>query len=283
MALVAIILVIGLIGIVIATGAGLYSGLSEDEPGSKRGMATWIGVPIVSGWAVSSNFGESYGAPAAIASVVLLLCYCSYRPTPSSFKWTLLAGLKVPALFMAVVTFGLSGIRLAYGILSGELKTEGWDGLPVDWMISCAIQGAIAIGIVAYVTFIRKHAQRASHIRHQQAYCRNEKNISHNEQERTYRQANHEKGRKSSSQEDSANPQNEQPWWVVLEVEPTASREEAERSGKELLKKYHPDRMWDKERLRAEAERQTQIINAAIEKMRKALPRRAKDPSSKAA
>ena len=285
-AAVAIILVLGLIGLVIAACAGFYSGLSESEPGSKRGMITWISVPIVTGWAVASNFGDSYAAPAAIGAVVLLLCYCSFRPTPSSFKWTLLAGLKVPALFVAIVSLGISGARLIYGLLSGELKNEGWAGLPVDWMMSCATLGVISIGIVAYVNFIRAYAQRSSNERKAQAYQRTEagqKNQSHEERERAYRHSDHQEERASSSREDFANPQAKQPWWTVLEVEPTVTREDAERSGKDLMKKYHPDRMWDTPRFRAEAERQTQLINAAIEEMREALPRQTADASSRVA
>lgn len=271
---VAFILVLGLIGIVIATGVGFYAGLSENEPGSKRGMATWIGLPVVTGWAVASNFGESYGAPAATGAVFLLLCYASFRPTPDSFKWTLLAGLKVPALFLAIVSFVISGARLAYGLLSSELKTEGWAGLPVEWMISWATLGGICIGIVAYVNLIRAIGERSASDRQQQANHR--KNAGHEDQARqqrgrSQRGAGEREDSASSSQKDLADAEIKKPWWIVLEVEPHVTRAEAERAGRDLLKKYHPDRMWDTPWFRAEAERLTQLINAAIEEMRKAF------------
>lgn len=291
----AIFLVLALIGIVIATGVGLYSGLSENEPGSKRGLATWIGFPVVANWSVAANFGDSYGESAAIGAVILLLCYCSFRPSPCSFKWALLAGLSVPALFVAIVSFGISGARLAYGILSGELKTEGWAGLPVDWMVSWATLGAISIGVLTYVQFIRRLAQRSSYEHRQKAYQKKrqqqtyyrtdaeDKNHNYSAQGRTYSQADQQRGGASSSPDDITASEAEQPWWGILEVEPTVTRQEAERSGKDLLKKYHPDRMWNTPRFRAEAERQTKLINAAIQKMREALPLNVKDTPSKPA
>ncbi|MEE4209908.1 MAG: J domain-containing protein [Parvularcula sp.] len=252
MPLIALLVVCLVIGAVFGLVIGVYRVIADGEPGSKRGTLIWLIVPWVSGWSVSSNFGDEYGSPATVMTIGLMLAYCCYRPGTSQFKWMLLAGIKVPASFVLTICVVLPGVRFVYAVLSGELKNEGWSGLPLDWMTSFATPGFTSLAVLAFVTAVRRYGL------HQQAI----------EENRGTDGASWAGARtrcdSAECPEESAVPP-EDPWWVVLNVTPAASLQDVKENARTLLKKYHPDKFVDLPRMQDEAERQTKRINRAVE------------------
>lgn len=244
----------------------LYQGFAANEPGSKTGTAIWILAPLLAAWTIGANFGEEYGKAATPVTVILMLAFCCYRPQNSELKSKMLSGLKVPASLVAAICLTVPALRLVYAVLSGELKNEGLGSLPIDWMLSMAYPGLIALGVVIFVAQVRrfgivqfeKEERRYFQERYDydcQAHEEQNNASSHHgdETDNRYR-------RRSESRLDE-----EAPWPDVLGVPRTASMLEIKLAANQLRKTYHPDKMAEMPRFREEAERQVKIINRALE------------------
>lgn len=233
----------------------VYSVFGSLDIGSNKGLAIWIFVPVIVEWGVTSNFGQIYGNAAVILTVGLLLAYCCYRPNSSELKWALLSGLKAPASFVLFICLLIPGVRFIYAVLSGELRREGWAGLPLDWMSYFILPVLISAAILVFVIWIRNFGFR------QQATedMRRESRAN----SRTRPDEDSCDGR-SSYQEDNIK-QEDGLWWEVLDLTPTATWEDVKQSALALRKRYHPDAMAHTPRFRDEAERQTKLINRAVD------------------
>lgn len=238
----------------------LYNTFAEREVGTTPGIIIWLAVPSVSGWAVGSNFGDAYANAGAILTIGPMLAYCCYRPGNSPLRWMLLSGLKVPACIVATICLAVPAIRIGYAVLSGELKHEGWAGLPMEWLLSFLAPGLTAFLIILFVNKIRELGFRQEALEHHER-----------ESKANFEGHPNDWGTYSPNDADERSTANggagddHDPWWVVLEVDPASGFAEIKRAARELLKKYHPDMLAEMPRFRAEAERETKRINRALQ------------------
>lgn len=253
---------------VVGLAYNLYEAFAADDPGSKTGMAIWILVPSLVGWSVSANFGVELGRAAVPVAAILMLAFCCYRPQNSNLKSMMLSGLKVPASLVATICLTVPSVRFLYAVLSGELKNEGITGLPIDWMLSFVYPGVVALGVVIFVTVVRKFgvAQFEKEGLHQ---IREEaKGGSHEHYEGRHDSA-YEHDYSKGDEQDRAKQHNlsdeEAPWPEILGVPRSATKEEVKLAANQLRKTYHPDKMAQMPRFRVEAERQIKMINRALE------------------
>lgn len=246
----------------------LYQGFAANDPGSKTGMAIWLFVPMLTAWSIGANFGENYGEAAVPSAIVLMLAYCCYRPQDSNLKSMMLSGIKVPASIVAAICLTVPAIRLVYALLSGELKNEGFAGLPVEWMLSLVYPGLVGLGLVILVAAVKKFGIVQFEIEERRQF---QERFDQRSRDRNGDGRGADNGNQGQPG-DGHDPDDPTPfsdgdssWPEILGVPRSANREEIRSAANQLRKTYHPDKMAHMPRFREEAERQIKIINRAVD------------------